>query len=384
MSVRKVGDGYKAEVFLGINSSTGKKIRKTKTFKKQKDAKDWERDILQAYKTGNLSLNGDIKLSEYLEYWYDTYVIANTKYNTQKRYRTLINCVKEHLGHITLDKLRTPIIDRFYADLKLEMIILKDGTTKRRYMDGTILKVHKLFRQAMGKAVGWDMIDKNPVDYATSPDDDKRNKNTWSLNIINDFLDYIKDEKIYLPSFIAFNTGLREGEIAALRFKYDIDFKAELIKINHNMVEKTKEGPVLEEPKTESSKDTVAMTKDLLDKLKQIDKEYKKYKLKTGIELEFVCSWEDGRPLRPTYISQRFSELAKRFAIKREIEPITFHGLRHSHATILFELGASSQEISKRLRHSRVSTTDDIYIHVKEDIKKSTADLFNQAVEKIK
>ncbi|QUH20259.1 tyrosine-type recombinase/integrase [Alkaliphilus sp. B6464] len=121
-----------------------------------------------------------------------------------------------------------------------------------------------------------------------------------------------------------------------------------------DMVEKTKEGPVLEGPKTESSKDTVAMTNDLLDKLKQIDKEYKKHKLKTGIELDFVCSWEDGRPLR------------------------------HSHATILFELGASSQEISKRLRHSRVSTTDDIYIHVKEDIKKSTADLFNQAVEKIK
>lgn len=55
MSVRKIDTGYKAEVFLGLDPKTNKKIRKTKTFAKQKDAKDWEREILQAYKTGPIS-----------------------------------------------------------------------------------------------------------------------------------------------------------------------------------------------------------------------------------------------------------------------------------------------------------------------------------------
>ncbi len=48
---------------------------------------------------------------------------------------------------------------------------------------------------------------------------------------------------------------------------------------------------------------------------------------------------------------------------------------------MVYRVGADSQEISKRLRHSRVSTTDDIYIHVTEEIKKSTARLFDQAID---
>ncbi|OZV11077.1 hypothetical protein CIW83_16995 [Tissierella sp. P1] len=48
---------------------------------------------------------------------------------------------------------------------------------------------------------------------------------------------------------------------------------------------------------------------------------------------------------------------------------------------LFMELKLISQEISKRLRHSIVSTTDDIYIHVTEEIKKSTAQLFDQAID---
>ena len=223
------------------------------------------------------------------------------------------------------------------------------------------------------------MIIKNPAQYATSPKQDETEMETWDIDEVILFLSKIKDTKIYLPVLISFHTGLRIGEIAALKWE-DVNLKEGYLTVNHNAVEKKGEGVILETPKTESSKSKVALTKDLINELKVFKKEIKKHKLKTGIDLEFVCSWEDARPLRPTYISKTFRETVKKLGMKK----ITFHGLRHSHATILFSLGASSQEISKRLRHSRVSTTDDIYIHVKEDIKKSTADLFNQAVEKHK
>lgn len=66
-------------------------IRKIKFFKKMKDAKEWEIEILQQYKTGELDISGNMNISEYLDYWYDTYVVANTKYNTQVWYRTLLD-----------------------------------------------------------------------------------------------------------------------------------------------------------------------------------------------------------------------------------------------------------------------------------------------------
>ena len=60
------------------------------------------------------------------------------------------------------------------------------------------------------------------------------------------------------------------------------------------------------------------------------------------------------------------------------------HGLRNSHTTILYFYRASSHKISKRLRHLRVSTTDDIYIHVTEKIKKSTTEPFDKVVDNSK
>lgn len=379
MAVRKLDNGkWYAEVYLGTDPVTGKKIRKTKTFEKQKDAKDWEREIIQSYKTGELNVNESMTVGEYLDYWYDTYVLSNTKYNTQRRYRTLTNCIKEHLGHIKLDQLKTPHVDRFYADLKLE----KDNKDNRRYSNGTILKVHRLFHQAIEKAIAWNLLVKNPVKYATKPQDDNRNMEVWNLQQVEYFLENIKDAEIYnvyYPTLIAVYTGLRVGEVAALKWE-NVNLREGSLMVKYNAVEKKGEGVILEEPKTEKSKDKVMLPDVLTKELKALKREHNKHKLEHGIDLNFVCCWEDGRPYRPTYLSKAF-----KYHVERLNMPyITFHGLRHTHASILFELGASSQEISKRLRHSRVSTTDDIYIHLKEDTKKSTADLFNRAVENLK
>lgn len=394
MSIRKTDKGYYVEVYCGKDPITNKKIRKTKLFspasrKTLAEAKAWELQTQTDYKTGTLNLNGDMKLSDYLDHWFDTYVVVKTAYQTQKRYRTLCNCIKSHIGHLALEKVKTPIIDKFYADLQKEMIKLKNGTIKRRYMDGTVLKTHKLLRQALDKAVGWEMISKNPADYATAPTDDIRDIETWSVEEIEKFLNLISESKLCLPVFIAYHTGMREGEICALRWE-DVNLKEGYLTVNHGMVQEEKE-LVLEDPKTPSSKSKVYMTAELIAKLKEVQKFQEKLSMLHGgnkkvvnikkvNDFKYVCSWNDGRPLRPLYVTQTFTKYAKKYEMKK----ITFHGLRHSHATILYANGASSHDISKRLRHSRVATTDDIYIHVTEDIKKSTADIFSKAVEKIK
>ena len=389
MAIRPIEGGYYVEVFLGNDPITGKKIRKTKTFRprsreKKKEAKTWENDILNKYEKGDLTLGKDPSLHDFLESWFSTKIEGKKAYNTVKRYRTFLNCISDHLGLVKLSKLTVKIVEDFYDAMSKEMRTLKDGTTKRRYADGTILKTHKMFKLAMDQAVKWEILTRNVVDLADPPADDKRKVKHWDLETINKFLDYIKDTMIYLPVFIAYHSGLREGEICALRSKNDINLKKNYLMVNNNMVEKKGEGLVLENTKTPASEAKVVLTKDLKAKIKYVLKEQKKHKLKTGIELEYICCWGDGRPLRPTYISQTFTKYARKFEEETGIKRITFHGLRHSHATILYSIGADSQEISKRLRHSRVSTTDDIYIHVTEEIKKSTAQLFDQAIDKSK
>jgi tetratricopeptide (TPR) repeat protein len=55
---------------------------------------------LYCYKKGNLDVKGSMKLSDYLDYWFEIYAVPNTAYQTQKRYKTFCECIKTHIGHI--------------------------------------------------------------------------------------------------------------------------------------------------------------------------------------------------------------------------------------------------------------------------------------------
>lgn len=209
MSIREIENGYHVEVFLGKDPITGKKIRKYKTFtppgrKSMKEAKIWEAEMLESYKKGNLDIKGSMKLSDYMDYWFENYSVPNTAYQTQKRYKTFCNCIKNNIGHIPLDELNPPILERFYAAMRQEMVTLKDGTIKRRYMDGTILKTHKVLHKALSKAVSWQYLSKNVSDYAKPPADDKRNISTWTVSEARQFMRLIHESKLWLAASIAF------------------------------------------------------------------------------------------------------------------------------------------------------------------------------------
>ncbi|WP_290123376.1 tyrosine-type recombinase/integrase [Secundilactobacillus silagei] len=65
---------------------------------------------------------------------------------------------------------------------------------------------------------------------------------------------------------------------------------------------------------------------------------------------------------------------------KYHLKYITVHGLRHTHASLLFEAGATIKEVQDRLGHSDVKTTMDIYTHVSKYARKETASKFSQYI----
>lgn len=92
---------------------------------------------------------------------------------------------------------------------------------------------------------------------------------------------------------------------------------------------------------------------------------------------KFIFTREDGSPMRLAYLNEKLDILIKKYNLHR----ITVHGFRHTHASLLFEAGASIKAVQERLGHSDINMTMNIYTHVTDHVKEQTAAKFQSYIE---
>jgi len=91
----------------------------------------------------------------------------------------------------------------------------------------------------------------------------------------------------------------------------------------------------------------------------------------------YVVAWPDGTPVRPNYISDRFTHLIR----SNNLPPLTVHGLRHTFASLANAQGASQFDIGKALGHSTPSTTGKIYTHLFDQTHKETVSCVSDIIK---
>lgn len=165
------------------------------------------------------------------------------------------------------------------------------------------------------------------------------------------FIKYV-DENVYKQFFITmFFTGTRPGEAMALKFS---DLYKYYIDINKTIDEHGNRD--ISSPKTSSSYRQVTIDRKLYKDLLKLKNYYQnKY---NDYSYDFFI-FGGKKPLSPTTINRRKEKACKLANIRK----IKLHGFRHSHATLLLNKGIVIHEISKRLGHSNVSITLNIYTH---------------------
>src|SRR5262249_14529935 len=130
------------------------------------------------------------------------------------------------LGGLALTKLQPAHISQAYA--KALASGRRDGTGG--LSPRTVTHMHRVLREALQQAVGWQLLVRNPADAVRPPKVERKQLSTYDIEQTAELLDRLRGNRMFIPTVLAGLCGLRRGEIAALQWKH-IDFERRQIAV---------------------------------------------------------------------------------------------------------------------------------------------------------
>ena len=184
-------------------------------------------------------------------------------------------------------------------------------------------------------------------------------------------LDAFKDDPIQPMVYMALFYGLRKSEVLGLKWE-NVDFNENTFEIKSTLV---KNATIIEKDntKTEESNAVFEMLPQVRKiLLKEREKQDAQRELfgSTYLEMGYVFTMPNGRYYRPDGFTRMFQKRLE----KAGLPSMRFHDLRHSAASVLFDLGWDIEKIKNWLRHRDIETTSNIYTHISKERKKLMAE----------
>lgn len=368
----KLKDGtkrYKARVYVGIDSLTGKQqeiVRKG--FKSRKEATLAEARLKLEYEEKTFNEKNNKYTFQQI---YELFLVEHKNTVKSGTYATTVRYAKLHI----LPKIANKKIDSFTV-LDCQKLVNQwaEYFNSAKYPKG-------IAQQVFDYAIKMNIITDNPMRKVKLP---KRKETINEVNKfyntkeLKHFFDCVKDygNMKYLAFFrlLAF-TGMRKGEALALNWS-DIDFNKKQVHITKGVVLDENEIPIISTTKTKKSVRTVSLDDESLATLRKWKIEQAKELMSIGINSlnkhQLLFTYDANKLYRPSYSNCWLEQIIKKYNLKK----ITMHGFRHSHCSLLFEMGTPIQVVQERLGHTNIKTTMDIYTHVTEKQRDEIAENF--------
>ena len=373
---------YRASVYLGVDKLTGKKARTTVTASTKKVVKIKAREAINAFAANGYSVKEKPTITTYRELvalWWESY--KNTiKPNSQQSMEGIVRLhILPVFGDYKLDKLTTPVIQQQvnkWADKA-------NKGEKGAYANYSFL--NNINRRILQYGVTMQAIQHNPARDVIIPRKQQNKEHKvkfFSNQELKQFLEYLDslDLSNYenLFDYVLYKTllasGCRIGEVLALEWS-DIDLKKGIISISKtlNRYQETNT------PKSKAGLREIDIDKATVSLLKQ----YKKR--------QQVQSWQLGRsegivftPFTTKYAYACLLRKRLQGHFKSAGVPdISFHGFRHTHATIMLYAGIEAKDLQYRLGHSNISMTLNTYVHATKEGAKKAVSIFEAAISNL-
>lgn len=294
--------------------------------------------------------DSSVTLARWLDIWMEKEIEPCRADTTVNGYDGIIfNHLRPALGRVPLRDLSPELVNGYYQWLADE----------KGLSPNTIRKHHVLLHTALKSAFRQGVIPANPIERATPPRPTAVEVAYYTPARLNQLLRAVEGEALELPVRLACFLGLRRSEILGLRWR-DVDLQSGQISVR--WVRTTVGSRVVEKPpKTEGSCRTlsIAALDDLLELLRGLYARRRREGMPCSPE-DFLLLDGVGRPLHPNLMSSAFAA----FIRKNGLAPITFHGLRHTFASMANSARVPMYQISRAMGHSNPSITQRIYTHL--------------------
>ena len=358
--------------YTGRDSTTGKPAYSSETFHGNKrDAQTRLSEIITDIQRGEHVNPSAVPLRLFLLDWLAA-IEPTVAAKTHERYGELVKLhVIPALGHHTLKGLRPRHIQQFYSACLLtgrrQAVEGKPGLSPR-----TVLHLHRVLRRALQTALRWQLVPRNPCDAVDPPKVEDAEMRIFTRDEINRILAAAAGSIWYMPCLLALYTGMRRGEILALRWT-DVDIESGVVYVRRSLSQ-TAKGLAFKQPKSGRGRQ-IDVPQDLTEALQKHRisqaEERKGAATVTNVDNgDLVCCYEDGRPIVPDGFSTRFVGLLTRAGVDR----VPFHAFRHTHASELLTQGVHPKVVQERLGHASIAITMNRYSHVVPSIQKAAAD----------
>lgn len=226
----------------------------------------------------------------------------------------------------------------------------------------TVRNVHAFLHRALVDAVAWKYLTDNPASNVKPPRRPRTRRQVWKPEEIRTFLTSVRDDRFAALFLLELTTGIRRGQVCGLKWEA-VDLDAGEITVHNNRVVVGGQARDKAGGKTRNADQTISIDRATIDALRRWRKVQDEERAFFGDDYppdDYVFTYQDGRPLHPDSIRQRFDRLAVAAGLSR----ITFHDLRHSYATGALRAGVSPKVISERIGHANVGFFLETYAHV--------------------
>jgi integrase len=354
------------EVKFDVPSSDG--TRKTRYVTVKGLRQDAQRELtrlLGQNDAGSLPAVDTRTIAEHLRSWLDGPNDLSRK--TLERYRELAERqIVPHLGAYRLQRLSVQAVRDWQAE------VAKPDDKGRALSARTIGHAHRVLHRALALAVENEVLSRNVASVVGPPKTTARDIAILTADEVALVLEKLRGHPLGPIVTVAITTGLRRGEILALQLG-DVDLEAATLRVERSL-EETKEGLRFKPPKSAAGRRVVALPADTVAVLRDVRRKLLEARMALGLgkpdgtTLLFGNPW-DGSPRKPSNLTTAWRWACKALDLPR----ISFHSLRHCHASLLIAGGIDVVQASKRLGHSKASTTLDVYAKMLERTDRAAA-----------